>query len=180
MLVIVFLCCHLGIWDWEDCNSRHWHLLLLCWLCVLFSGLCWPFWFLEEYGGCVSGRECFWDPARCGHWGFQLDCFWVLVADSKEWGWIEWEEGLCVHRGKESYVCYQDLCRPCGMVVEMKERPQETFCKAWDNTEGLESEARRGSQYHLWILWTEWLICFHCVCGRWWLSNGVMLILKSY
>lgn len=38
---------------------------------------------------------------------------------------------------------------PCGMVVEMKERPQETCYKAWDNTEGLESEARRGSQYHL-------------------------------
>lgn len=88
----------------------------------------------------------------CQLWPLEVPvrlCFWVLVADSKERGWIKWEVGLCVHRGKERCVCYQDLCRPWGMVVEMKERPQEVCYKAWDKTGGLESEARMGSHYHL-------------------------------
>lgn len=76
LLMVMFLQWHLGIWDLEDYSSRCWYLFLS------LLGKCFVPWFLfhlcilREYSGCVlSGRKFFWCPDRCGHWRFQVKCF---------------------------------------------------------------------------------------------------------
>lgn len=69
----------------------------LCWLGGLFHGFDWPLWFLGECCGSVllSGRRLFWDPDRCGHWGFQVKmCFLVLVDSNIKTEMVQRAEGL--------------------------------------------------------------------------------------
>lgn len=54
-----------------------------CWVGDLFLGFCFSLWFLGESGDCVvSGRKFFWDPDRCGHWGWEVQVKYVLGANT--------------------------------------------------------------------------------------------------
>jgi hypothetical protein len=61
VLLIVFLCWHIGICVWDDWNSRYWYLVLT--LLTL--------WGLASV--VLSGS--FWDPVKCSHWGLGLNVF---------------------------------------------------------------------------------------------------------
>lgn len=57
MLLIVFSCWCVGIWDFKDCNSRCGMIFVECSLSLLCGCFVpWflsPFWFLEEWCSCV-------------------------------------------------------------------------------------------------------------------------------
>lgn len=68
LTVLTLVSRHLGL---ENSNFRCWYLLLsLLGMCSCLCFCC-PLLTLGECGGCMlPGREFFWGPDRCGHWGF--------------------------------------------------------------------------------------------------------------
>lgn len=77
LLLVVFWHWWLSIWVWDDCNVR-------CWWCSLRWFLL-PFLALMEcYGYGLPGSECFWAPARCGHW-YSGSCQCKVKAETTGW-----------------------------------------------------------------------------------------------
>lgn len=74
-------------------------LSFVCWMCVLFLGFCCHLWILVECGGCeFPFMQCFWDPTRCGQWGFHVECVsWYWELPFMNWDRLETWRAEGVH-----------------------------------------------------------------------------------
>lgn len=150
----MFLHWHLSIWVWNDYNFRWWYLFL-------FLGFCCHLWVLGGHRGCrLPGKECVRDPARCVHWGFQVECFsgyWELTFRNGD-GIGGIEDGRCPReRGKMDLLSLWICLVPGG-----EEGGRKAHCK-WSATElrmRLENWIwRRRGRVNIWRSPT----CFSCL-----------------
>lgn len=95
----LFMLTSTGIWDWKDCSSQCWYLVLS----LLDGDLFYDFCFLSSSGNFprvleVAGKM----------------CFWILGAVSSEW------RITCIHRREENMVFHQNLLSPLEMRAKNK------------------------------------------------------------
>lgn len=97
-----------------------------------------------ECGDCIACRKIFWDPARCGHWVFQVGLSVCLDPRLKNeeglWGWRE-------HLKREEARCSPRVClvSPLGMGAEGEKKLHLQVCqraKSGIGIEGMEGEVK--------------------------------------
>lgn len=164
---IVF-CWYQGIWVLDNCNS-------MCWILVLsFLGGYSAHWFLCSFGSkrvwlaWLSGRECFWDPALCGHGIFQLECVsWYWELTLRDGDMLERKGAEGIHRREKSWLWHLDLFSIITMGTKWQEKPLLVVCYRF-GMRLIGRVWRRGRKWRsegclptflgyplLWAVWTE-------------------------
>lgn len=101
----------------------------VCYMGILFLGLCCHLCFLRECGACVlPSKKLFWNPDRCDHYALWVKCVSrCFVLTLKIVARLERQGRGSVYRKEGSKMSQEDLISPLGIEAEKKEKSQKVI-----------------------------------------------------